>query len=382
VPAAELEGIIDNIGIPNSIINLNYSNSAPIGSADADIMISLKEAHRPTADYVRTLRHELPRSFRASRSRFCRPTWSARFSTSACPRPSTSRWSVRSRSQPRVRGPPAGSIAPSAGSWICACSKPSISPSSTSTSIGPRPPRAASPEGHRQQPAGLAQRQFSDTPSYWLNRKTASATAWSRRRRNTASRLCRTSKTFPSAAPARRGRRFWPTWPSTARGDGVISHYNVQRALDIYGSPQDRDLGAVGRDIARIIDRNRGALPPGAQIIVRGQLSTMQASYTGLIEDCSSHRPGLPADRGQLPVLARSVHHHHGLTRRARRIVVFLFLTHTTLSVPALMGAIMCMGVATANSILVVSFAKDHLLEHGNAARPPWPPASPASGPS
>jgi multidrug efflux pump subunit AcrB len=150
----------------------------------------------------------------------------------------------------------------------------------------------------------------------------------------------------------------------------VISHYNIRRVVDIYASVQGRDLGAVGREVARIVDTNRKSLPRGSFITVRGQLQTMRSSYLGLLG-------GLIFSL-VLVYLLIVVNFQSwldpfiiitALPAALAGIVAFLFLTHTTLSVPALMGAIMCMGVGTANSILVVSFAKELLLHQGDPVR-------------
>jgi multidrug efflux pump subunit AcrB len=149
---------------------------------------------------------------------------------------------------------------------------------------------------------------------------------------------------------------------------GVVSHYNVQRVVDIYGSVRDRDLGAVGRDLERIVNADRKRLPAGARIFVRGQLATMRDSYVSLL--------GGLLFSIVLVYLLIVVNFQSwldpfiiitALPAALAGIVLFLFFTHTTLSVPALMGAIMCMGVATANSILVVSFAKDRLVATGDS---------------
>jgi multidrug efflux pump subunit AcrB len=157
---------------------------------------------------------------------------------------------------------------------------------------------------------------------------------------------------------------------SIERGSSMalISHYNTRRVVDIYGSVQDRDLGAVGRDIARIVEANRPHLPRGSFMTLRGQVETMRASYIGLL--------GGLAFAIVLVYLLIVVNFQSwldpfiiitALPAALAGIIVFLFLTGTTLSVPALMGAIMCMGVGTANSILVVSFAKERLGAHGDA---------------
>ncbi len=147
----------------------------------------------------------------------------------------------------------------------------------------------------------------------------------------------------------------------------VLSHYNIRRVVDIYGSVQDRDLGAVGRDVTRIVNQNQKLLPRGSFFRIRGQLDTMRTSYEGLL-----------AGLGFAIVLVYFLIVVNfqswldpfiiitALPAALAGIIVFLFLTHTTLSVPALMGAIMCMGVATANSILVVAFATERLASHGD----------------
>jgi len=150
----------------------------------------------------------------------------------------------------------------------------------------------------------------------------------------------------------------------------LVTHYNIRPTLDLYANVQDRDLGSMARQIEKIIDENRGSLTKGNFIRMRGQVQTMRSSYTGLIS-------GLLFSI-VLVYLLIVVNFQSwldpfiiitALPAALSGIVAFLFVTHTTLSVPALMGAIMCMGVATANSILVVSFAKERLNDTGDAIR-------------
>jgi multidrug efflux pump subunit AcrB len=144
----------------------------------------------------------------------------------------------------------------------------------------------------------------------------------------------------------------------------------VQRVIDIFGSVQDRDLGGVARDVTRIVDASRKNLPRGAQLIVRGQMETMRTSFQGLLA-------GLVLAI-VLVYLLIVVNFQSwldpfiiitALPAALAGIVIFLFITRTTVSVPALMGSIMSVGVATANSILVVNFAKEHLAAEGDAER-------------
>jgi multidrug efflux pump subunit AcrB len=149
---------------------------------------------------------------------------------------------------------------------------------------------------------------------------------------------------------------------------GSINHYNIRRVVDIYGSVQGRDLGAVGRDVSSIVDANRKLLPRGSFVTLRGQYGTMRSSYIGLIGGL-----GFAIILVYLLIVVNFQSWLDpfiiitALPAALAGIILFLFITHTTLSVPALMGAIMCMGVATANSILVVAFAKERLQEHGDA---------------
>jgi len=148
----------------------------------------------------------------------------------------------------------------------------------------------------------------------------------------------------------------------------VVSHYDIQPLIDIYGSVQGRDLGGVARDLNKIVEASRKELPRGSQLIVRGQIQTMRSSYAGLLS-------GLVFSI-VLVYLLIVVNFQSwldpfiiisALPAALAGIVWFLFVTRTTISVPALTGSIMCVGVATANSILVVSFAKEQLTEGKDA---------------
>jgi multidrug efflux pump subunit AcrB len=177
---------------------------------------------------------------------------------------------------------------------------------------------------------------------------------------------------IPITAPNKPTPEILADVASLHRGSemATISHYNIRRVVDIYGSVQDRDLGAVSQDVQRVVDQNEKNLPRGTFLTVRGQVDTMHSSYAGLLT-------GL-AFAIVLVYLLIVVNFQSwldpfiiitALPAALAGIVLMLFFTHTTLSVPALMGAIMCMGVATANSILVVTFAKERLLEHGHAVQ-------------
>ena len=167
--------------------------------------------------------------------------------------------------------------------------------------------------------------------------------------------------TDPNAPPS-----LMASLVSMKRGAGmaVVSHYNVAPVIDIFGAPAGRDLGGVASDINKIIQDSRQQLPRGSRVVVRGQVQTMRASYVGLLS-------GLVFSI-VLVYLLIVVNFQSwldpfimisALPAALAGIAWFLFITHTTLSVPALMGTIMCMGVATSNSILVVSFATEKMTE-------------------
>jgi len=372
VPAAELEGIIDNIGIPVSPINVNYSNSAPIGSEDADILIGLKEKHKPTADYVRILRRELPKEFPGVSLAFLPADMVSQILNFGMPAPIDI----------QVVGPNLAANRVFADRLLPQLRKvPGLVDLRLHQAFD-HPKFHIEVDRTKAAESGFTQREIANnllvslsgsyqtTPSFWLNPKNGVSYGLVTQTPQYRIQTLQDLQNIPVSGANSTQPQILANLASIHRGEdmAVISHYNVQRALDIYGSPQDRDLGAVGRDIKNIVESNRSALPPGAQIIVRGQLSTMDASYRGLIG-------GLLFAIG-LVYLLIVVNFQSwldpfiiitALPAALAGIVTFLFLTNTTLSVPALMGSIMCMGVATANSILVVSFAKEHLLEFGNA---------------
>jgi multidrug efflux pump subunit AcrB len=148
----------------------------------------------------------------------------------------------------------------------------------------------------------------------------------------------------------------------------IVSHYNIRRVVDIYGAVQDRDLGAVAKDVETIVHQQQKQLPRGMFVSIRGQVQTMRSSYISLLGGL-----GFAIVLVYMLIVVNFQSWLDpfiiitALPAALAGIVIFLFLTHTSLSVPALMGAIMCMGVATANSILVVSFAKLRLADHSDA---------------
>ena len=207
---------------------------------------------------------------------------------------------------------------------------------------------------------------FQTQPAFWLDPRTGVTydieTQTPQYRNDSLQDLANTPLTGPGASQS----AILASVASFSRGAemGLVSHYDVMPVIDIYGSVQGRDLGGVARDIQPILDRSKKDLPRGSQLIVRGQVQTMKASFTGLLAGLAFSIVlvyllivvNFQSWMDPLIILM-------ALPAALAGIVWFLFVTHTTISVPALTGAIMCMGVATANSILVVSFAKEKLTE-------------------
>jgi multidrug efflux pump subunit AcrB len=366
IPPDELAGIIDNIGLPYSGINLAYSTSAPVGPGDADIQVELAGKHRPTAEYVNELRTKLQRDF---------------------PGVTFYQLSVDIVSQILNFGLPAPIDVQVVGRKLEAnrnfaeslMNQLKFVPGTVDLRIQ-QPfnyPKLhidvdrtkASQIGYTQHDVATnllvsLSGSFQTAPAFWVDPRTGVsyniATQSPQYRINSLQDL----QNIPISNGTRTEPQILAGVASITRSGemAVISHYDIEPVIDIYGNVNGRDLGGVSSDIDKIIDRARKDLPDGSQLIVRGQIQTMRASYVGLLL-------GL-AFSILLVYLLIVVNFQSwldpfiilmALPAALAGIVWFLFVTRTTLSVPALTGAIMCMGVATANSILVVSFSKERL---------------------
>ena len=370
IPAAEVQSVIDNIGLPYSGINLSYSNSAPVGTSDADILVSLSANHHPTDDYIHQLRLDTAeRVSLAFHSLSCLPTWSGRFSILDCPLPSTFRLSETTWTGNRIYADELlAKMRYVSGATDLRIQQPFDEPY-----LRLRVERTKAEQlgftAHdiAQNLLVSLSGSFQTSPTFWVDPKNhvsyQIATQTPQYRADTLQDLENVpiTGTDPTAPPS-----LMASLVSTQRGAGmaVVSDYNVSPVIDIFGSVAGRDLGGVAGDINKIIDATRQQLPRGSRVVVRGQVQTMRASYIGLLS-------GL-AFSIVLVYLLIVVNFQSwldpfimisALPAALAGIAWFLFITHTTLSVPALMGAIMCMGVATSNSILVVSFATEKMAE-------------------
>jgi|HubBroStandDraft_4_1064222.scaffolds.fasta_scaffold04269_1 multidrug efflux pump subunit AcrB len=367
IPPKELVTIIDNIGLPYSGINLSYSTSAPIGPADADIQVELSKDHRPTKEYVRELRMKLAHDFPGVTFYDLPVDIVTQILNFGLPAPLDIQIVGRNLTANRAF----------AESLI---NKLKFVPGAVDLRIQQPfnyPKFHIEVDRTKTSQVGFTQKDVANnllislsgssqtTPTFWLDPRTGVsynvATQTPQYRVDTLQDLQNIPITNGVAPP-----QILASLGSFTRGSemAVVSHYNIQPVVDIFGSVDGRDLGGVSRDIAKIIDQAKKDLPQGSQIIERGQVQTMRSSFIGLLA-------GL-AFSILLVYLLIVVNFQSwldpfiilmALPAALAGIVWMLFVTGTTVSVPALTGAIMCMGVATSNSILVISFSKERLEE-------------------
>ncbi|PYM80473.1 MAG: RND transporter, partial [Candidatus Rokuibacteriota bacterium] len=373
IPAGEIDVILDNIGLPYSAINWMHSSSGVIGASDADVLVSLKRDHGPTADYVRTLRQKLPAAFPGVTFYFLPADIVTQIINFGLPAPIDIQIEGADiQGNRRLADKMLNELRQVRGLVDLRVHQrfdyPKFDVALDRTKAGQ---------------AGFTARDlassllislsgsFQTTPTFFLNWQNGVsynlATQTPQYRIQSLQDLQNIPLTTPSSL-TRPGILADVASITRSSEMAVLSHYNIRRVVDIYGAVQDRDLGAVGRDIAGVVDANRSLLPRGSYITVRGQLDTMRTSYRGLLTGL-----GFAIVLAYLLIVVNFQSWLDpfiiitALPAALAGIVVFLFLTGTTLSVPALMGAIMSIGVATANSILMVSFARERLGEHGDA---------------
>jgi len=374
IPGDELGGILDNIGLPYSTINLMHATSGLIGAGDADVMVSLKPEHRPTADYVRQLRADLPRAFPGVTFYFLPADIVTQILNFGIPAPVDI----------QIDGNDVDGNRKVANEILAELRHvPGIADARIQQTFD-YPSFEVAVDRTKAAQTGLTERDVANsvlnilsgssqvTPMFFLNWQNGVNYNMTALSPQYDIQSLQDIQNIPVSAIGGKSDRILGDMATIKRSSEmqVLTHYNIRRTVDIYASVQDRDLGGVGADITRIVDAHRGSLPRGSFLTVRGQIDTMHHSYASLL--------GGLAFSIVLVYLLIVVNFQSwldpfiivtALPAALAGIVLFLFFTHTTLSVPALMGAIMCMGVATANSILVVSFARDRLAVHGDAVK-------------
>jgi CzcA family heavy metal efflux pump len=369
IPAQEIGSVVDNIGLAVSSINVTYSTSGTVGSSDADVLISLKPGHGHTHDYVRALRRELPREFPGASFSFLPADIVSQILNFGVPAPIDIQIVGPSPKNREVANNLLESLRHIPGLVDTRIQQPDDLPEIR-----------VNTDRSRAMQLGIAQRDVANNllltlsgssqiaPQFWLNPENGLqyplVAQTPQYRMTTLDDL----RNVPVTSGA--NQQILAGVATITRGvtPAVVYHYDSQNLIDIYGDVQDRDLGSVADDINTQIAALDGKLPKATHIILRGQVQTMISSYTGL---------AIGVVGAVLLVYLLIVVNFQSwadpfiiitaLPAALAGIAWMLFITGTTLSVPALTGAIMCIGVATANSILVVSFARDRMSEGATA---------------
>jgi CzcA family heavy metal efflux pump len=371
IPPDEIETMADNIGMPISGINMTYNNTGVIGPQDGDIQIKLREDHQPTERYVKALREKLPAQFPGLSFAFLPADIVNQILNFGAPAPIDlevrgnnldGNFAYASKLLAQIRHIPGVADA-------------RIQQSTRSPSFNVDVDRT------RAQYVGLTERDVANSmvvnlagssqvaPTYFLDPKNGVSYSivlqTPQYQLDTLSDL----QTLPMTAQGTPTPVILGGIANITRStsNAVVSQYDIQSLVQIYATPQGRDLGAVAADIRRVISENASALPKGSSVALVGQVQTMESSFSGLLF-------GL-LGAVVLIYLLIVVNFQSwsdpfviitALPAALAGIIWMLFTTQTTLSVPALTGAIMCMGVATANSVLVISFARERYAELGD----------------
>ena len=375
IPQAQIASLVDNIGVPYSGINLTYSTSAPVGPGDADVFVNLVADHRPTVEYVRTLRARLPQQFPGVTFAFLPADMVSQILNFGLPAPldvQISGFSVDANR--RYANELLAKMRAIPGAVDLRIQQPFDYPQIDV--VVDRNKAALLGLTEQDVASNLLvslSGSFQTSPSFWIDPKNGTqynvAAQTPQYRLTSLPDLATTPITGPAAGAG--GAQMLANLASFHRsvGPAVVSHYNATPVIDIYGSLQGADLGFLSAQIDKLVADTQKDLPRGSKVTVRGQVKTMTDSFAGLLI-------GL-AGAVVLVYLLIVVNFQSwldpfiiitALPAALAGIVWMLFLSHTPVSVPALTGAIMCMGVATANSVLVVSFARQR-MDAGDDAR-------------
>jgi multidrug efflux pump subunit AcrB len=368
VPADDLVTIIDNLGLPYSGINLSYSSSGTIGTLDGEIQIALKPDHKPTRDYVRRLRAELPAQFPGIEFFFQPADVVTQILNFGLPSAIDIQFAgpdlianhqLASQLMARVRQVP-GAVAARIEQRV---DEPTIGLNLDRTrlqQVGLNAVNAA------QNLLVSLSGSFQTAPAFWLDPKNGVvyniAIQTPQYRVSSLDDILNTPVNSGAGTPTQLMGNL--VVPAARVEQAIVTHYNIDPAIDIFVSVDGRDLGGVASDIEKLVADERSHLGRADRLIIRGQVSTMESSFVGLAV-------GLVMAI-VLVYLLMVVNFQSwvdpfiiitALPAALAGIAWMLFLTGTTLSVPALTGAIMTMGVATANSILLISFARQRLAD-------------------
>jgi multidrug efflux pump subunit AcrB len=371
IPPDQIETMADNIGMPISGINMTYNNTGVIGPQDGDIQIKLKEDHPPTENYVKALREQLPRLFPGMTFAFLPADIVNQILNFGAPAPIdlqirgnnlNANYTYATRLLNRIRRIPG-----------VADARIQQSPSNPTFNIDVDRTRA--------QYVGLTERDVVNSltvnlsgsgqvaPTYYLNPENGvnysvvMQTPQYQIDSLSALETLPITSNVPTTAPILGGVANITRTTSNA----VVSQYDIQPMVQIFAAPQGRDLGGIAADVRKVIADTAKEVPKGSTVVLSGQVQTMSSSFSGLLFGLLG---AIVLVYFLIVVNFQSWSDPFviitALPAALAGIVWMLFTTHTTMSVPALTGAIMCMGVATANSVLVISFARERYDELGD----------------
>ncbi len=372
IPESEIATLVDNIGLPPSSINLAYNNTGVVGTQDGDVQIALKEGHKPTADYVRELRERLPRGFPDTTFSFPPADIVSQILNFGAPAPI----------DVQVRGANLDANFDYANQLLKAIRRiPGVADARIQQSRR-SPLFEVNVNRTRAQEVGITARDVTNSmvvnlagssqvaPTFWLN--PANGISYAIVMQTPQYRLDSLAAlaNLPINGPGQSSSQVLGGLADFTRGtsQAVVSQYDIASMIQINATTQDRDLGAVAGDIRRAIAETAGQVPKGSSVVLLGQVKTMDNAFSGLLFGLLG---AIVLIYFLIVVNFQSWSDPFviitALPAALAGIVWMLFATHTTLSVPALTGAIMCMGVATANSVLVISFARERLEALGDA---------------
>jgi multidrug efflux pump subunit AcrB len=379
IPSGEISGMLDNIGIPSGGIPLTYIDNGLTGTGDADILVSLADGHRPTDFYLRRLRSRLNRDFPGTTFYFLPADIVNQTINFGLPAPFDIQIVGRDRDRNRA---------------IAAGLAEKIRKVPGAVDVRVQQP-ADQPELHfavdrtKASQMGLTERDVANSvllsltgssqvqPNYWLNPKNGIQYLVNMRVPEHPMNSLAALNSIPVSAnqPGKSGAQILANVASLERASGspIFSHYNVMPVIDVFGGVSGRDLGGVLEDITPLVEAAKKELPKGCFIMLRGQADTMHSSFMGL---------GIGLGLAVVLIYLLLVVNFQSwldpfiiitaLPGALAGVVWGLYLTFTTLSVPALMGAIMSLGVATANSVLVVTFARNNLRQGDDPVTSAW----------
>ena len=372
IPEEEITTLVDNIGLPPSSINLIYNNTGVIGPQDGDIQIALRKDHAPTADYVRKLREVLPDSFPDIIFSFPPADIVSQILNFGAPAPIDI----------QIRGNNLAANFEYANKMLKAIKQvPGVADARIQQS-SKSPILELKMDRTRAQEMGLTARDVTNNllvnlagssqvaPTFWLNPANGVSYPIVMQTPQYNMDSLQSLNNLPVSSPMGGSQQVIAGLVDISRNtaQAVISQYDIQTMVQINATPQDRDLGAVAKDIRKVIASMASEAPRGTNVVLLGQVNTMEKAFSGLLFGLLGAVVliyflivvNFQSWRDPLVIIS-------ALPAALAGIVWMLFTTRTTLSVPALTGAIMCMGVATANSVLVITFARERFAETGHA---------------